>query len=129
MPMPIANLEEYDKIIDVGWYIPDQAREEIRLDQCINLIHLVTLLIVDSFPCVLPFSQMYPMCCIDIRNFLSQVYTAPDDYVSHSSRIDETIRTVGRSIFSQLVALSLIQRNSHWTISCARIFANPFSIV
>lgn len=28
MPMPIKDIDEYDKIIDVGWYIPDEDREE-----------------------------------------------------------------------------------------------------
>lgn len=76
MPMPINNLEEYDKIIEVGWYVPDKERNEM------------------SFPCVMPFSQMYPMCCIDIRNFLSQVYSGPDDYIQKSSAVDDAIRDV-----------------------------------
>ena len=79
MPMPINNLEEYDKIIEVGWYVPDKDRSEI------------------TFPCVMPFSQMYPMCCIDIRNFLSQVYSGPDDYLQRSSAVDDTIRDVSTS--------------------------------
>lgn len=29
MPMPISTLEEYDKIIDLGWYVPDTEREDI----------------------------------------------------------------------------------------------------
>ena len=29
MPMPISTLEEYDKIIDLGWYLPDTEREDI----------------------------------------------------------------------------------------------------
>ena len=29
MPMPISSLEEYDKIIDVGWYTPERDREDI----------------------------------------------------------------------------------------------------
>lgn len=29
MPMPISDIDEYDKIIDVGWYSPDKDREEI----------------------------------------------------------------------------------------------------
>jgi hypothetical protein len=47
-----------------------------------------------SFPCVLPFSQMYPLCCIDIRNFLNQIYLFSDDYFQKSTIIDETLRTV-----------------------------------
>lgn len=76
MPMPINSPEEYDKIIEVGWYVPDEARDEV------------------TFPCVMPFSQMYPMCCIDIRKFLSDVYSGPDDYSQRSSAVDDTIRDV-----------------------------------
>lgn len=82
MPMPINNIEEYDKIIEVGWYVPDKERSEM------------------VFPCVLPFSQMYPMCCIDIRNFLSQVYSGPDDYLQRSSAVDDAIRDVSRIKFA-----------------------------
>lgn len=50
-----------------------------------------------SFPCVLPFSQMYPLCCINIRNFLNQIYLFSDDYFQNSSIIDETLKNVSRS--------------------------------
>jgi len=46
------------------------------------------------FPCVLPFSQMYPLCCIDIRNFLNQFYFFSDDHFQHPNVIDETLRKV-----------------------------------
>lgn len=47
-----------------------------------------------SFPCVLPFSQMYPLCCIDIRNFLNQFYFFSDDHFQHPNVIDETLKKV-----------------------------------
>lgn len=47
-----------------------------------------------SFPCVLPFSQMYPLCCIDIRNFLNQFYFFSDDHFQHPNIIDQTLKTV-----------------------------------
>lgn len=31
MPMPIGNLDEYDKVINVSWYTPDKERELLRL--------------------------------------------------------------------------------------------------
>jgi hypothetical protein len=30
MPMPINNLEEYDKVVNVSWYTPDKIREELK---------------------------------------------------------------------------------------------------
>ena len=30
MPMPIANLDEYDKVVNVSWFTPEKPREELR---------------------------------------------------------------------------------------------------
>jgi hypothetical protein len=30
MPMPISNLDEYDKVINVSWFTPDKDREELK---------------------------------------------------------------------------------------------------
>ena len=76
MPMPINNLDEYDKVVNVSWYTPEKPREELR------------------FPCVLPFSQMYPLCCIDIRNFLNQFYFFSDDHFQQPKVIDDILRLV-----------------------------------
>ncbi|KAJ4337597.1 Rab GTPase-binding exocyst subunit S15 [Didymella glomerata] len=94
MPMPIANHEEYDKVVSVSWYAPDKSREEL------------------DFPCVLPFSQMYPLCCIDIRNFLNQIYLFSDDYFQKSTVIDETLRTSLDELLCEKVCQSLIERLS-----------------
>jgi exocyst complex component 6 len=29
MPMPISNLDEYDKVVNVSWFTPDKPREEL----------------------------------------------------------------------------------------------------
>ena len=94
MPMSVNNYEEYDKIIDVVWYVPGSHRDELM------------------FPVVLPFSQMYPMCCIDIRNFLSQVYSAPEDYVTRSSLIDDAICNSLDELLGQRICEPLLQRLS-----------------
>ena len=78
MPMPINNSDEYDKVISVSWYSPDKPKEELR------------------FPCVLPFSQMYPLCCIDIRNFLNQFYCFWDDSFQQPKIIDDALQAVSR---------------------------------
>lgn len=28
MPMPIQNIEEYDKVLNVSWYNPEKSREQ-----------------------------------------------------------------------------------------------------
>ena len=59
-----------------------------------SLIPANTALKSARFPCVLPFSQMYPLCCIDIRNFLNQFYFFSDDHFQHPNVIDSTLKTV-----------------------------------
>lgn len=50
--------------------------------------------VATRFPIVLPFSQMYPLCCIDIRNFLNKYYFFSDEYFTHQSAIDEELKSV-----------------------------------
>lgn len=94
MPMPINNLEEYDKVVNVSWYTPDKDREQL------------------TFPCVLPFSQMYPLCCIDIRNFLNQIYLFSDDHFQRSTVIDDTLRSSLDELLCENVCQSLVDRLS-----------------
>lgn len=94
MPMPITTGEYYDRIIDVGYYQPEKEREDV------------------TFPCVLPFSQMYPMCCIDIRDFLNQVYSAPEDYLTRSSFIDDTIKIALDELLCERICQPLLERLS-----------------
>lgn len=41
---------------------------------------------------------MYPLCCIDIRNFLNQMYLFSDDNFQRSTVIDETLKKVRATI-------------------------------
>ena len=94
MPMPINNIDEYDKVVNVSWYTPDKPRDDLR------------------FPCVLPFSQMYPLCCIDIRNFLNQFYFFSDDHFQQPRIIDDTLKASLDELLSDKVCRSLIERLS-----------------
>lgn len=80
MPMAINTPEEYEKVVNVSWFTQDKAPEDL------------------TFPCVLPFSQMYPLCCIDIRNFLNQFYFFADDHFQHANVIDDTLRKASRDL-------------------------------
>lgn len=92
MPMPINNLDEYEKVVNVSWYTPEKPTNELRC------VYSTPYLGPDAntyrFPCVLPFSQMYPLCCIDIRNFLNQFYFFSDDHFQQPRVIDDTLKTV-----------------------------------
>ncbi|KAJ5822901.1 hypothetical protein N7447_005241 [Penicillium robsamsonii] len=94
MPMPIQTQEEYDKVLSVSWYSPDQPREE------------------QVFPCILPFSRMYPLCCIDIHNFLSQFYLFASDGFANTNVIDETLKNDLDDLLSHEVCDTLVERLS-----------------
>ncbi|EGE07266.1 exocyst complex component Sec15 [Trichophyton equinum CBS 127.97] len=92
MPMPIRSDEEYDKVLNVSWYTPEKPREE------------------QTYPCVLPFSQMYPLCCIDIRNLLNQFYYFSGDNFNHPAVIDETVRSSLDELLCNKVCEMLTER-------------------
>ncbi|KAI1464744.1 exocyst complex subunit Sec15-like protein [Daldinia caldariorum] len=94
MPMAINTREEYEKVANVSWFTPDKPIEEL------------------TFPCVLPFSQMYPLCCIDIRNFLNQFYFFSDDHFQHPNKIDDTLRKSLDELLTEKVCQSLVERLS-----------------
>ncbi|CAJ2506090.1 Uu.00g002200.m01.CDS01 [Anthostomella pinea] len=94
MPMAINSREEYDKVVNVSWFNQDKPIEEL------------------TFPCVLPFSQMYPLCCIDIRNFLNQFYFFSDDHFQHPNKIDDTLRKSLDELLTEKVCQSLVERLS-----------------
>jgi exocyst complex component 6 len=94
MPMPINTMDEYDKVINVSWYTPEKPREQL------------------TFPCVLPFSQMYPLCCIDIRNFLNQIYQFSDDHFQRATVIDDTLKSSLDELLVEKVCRALVDRLS-----------------
>ncbi|KAJ3577609.1 hypothetical protein NPX13_g2958 [Xylaria arbuscula] len=94
MPMAIDTMEQYEKVANVSWFTQDQPIETL------------------TFPCILPFSQMYPLCCIDIRNFLNQFYFFSNDYFQHPTKIDETLRKSLDELLTEKVCKSLVERLS-----------------
>lgn len=120
MPMPIQTLEEYDKVLNVSWYAPEASGEE----------QVYVLILHESqsrekadkfysFPCILPFSRMYPLCCIDIRNFLNQFYFFANDDFSHPGVIDDTLKDVRSCacVSRQFLMLHIGPRRSPFTKS------------
>ncbi|KAI5365063.1 Putative exocyst complex component EXOC6/Sec15, EXOC6/PINT-1/Sec15/Tip20, domain 2 [Septoria linicola] len=97
MPMPINNADEYTKVISVSWYTPPAGMESAE---------------TQTYPCVLPFSQMYPLVCIDIRNFLNQIYLFSDDHFRHTTVIDKTLKESLDELLVDKVCRSLVDRLS-----------------
>lgn len=110
MPMPINNADEYTKVVNVSWYTPPEGHEDPEMM---------------TYPCVLPFSQMYPLVCIDIRNFLNQIYLFSDDHFRHITVIDKTLRDSLDDLLVDKVCRSLVDRlNSQYAGQIVQILTN-----
>lgn len=93
--MAINTPEEYEKVVNVSWFSQDKEAGELTWVLTAGRhCALIKVLTESRFPCVLPFSQMYPLCCIDIRNFLNQFYFFSDDHFQHPDVIDDTLKKV-----------------------------------
>ncbi|RVD88116.1 uncharacterized protein DFL_002312 [Arthrobotrys flagrans] len=92
MPMAITDAEEYAKVINVSWFKDGGNAEEIQ------------------YPTVLPFSQMYPLCCIDLRSFLNKYYFFSREYFHHPHTIDETLRVSLDEMLKEQVCKTLHER-------------------
>jgi len=56
----------------------------------------------------MPFSQTYPMCCINIRNFVDQFYQFTDGVAQQHLDIDEVLRKVHSTWILLTISLSTI---------------------
>lgn len=76
---------------------------------------------------------MYPLCCIDIRNFLNQFYFFSNDDFPHTTAIDETLKNVWlvllRFAISVMCVCVCVRANdtyrSRWMSSYPTEFARP----
>ena len=110
MPMPINNSDEYSKVVNVSWYTPPDGQEDPE---------------TITYPCILPFSQMYPLVCIDIRNFLNQIYLFSDDHFRHITVIDKTLKESLDELLVDRVCRSLVDRlNSQYAGQIVQILTN-----
>ncbi|CAG8582591.1 18435_t:CDS:10 [Dentiscutata erythropus] len=73
MPMQVSFREEYDAVVDACWF-----KEDNRISQ--------------GFPKQLPFSQAYPSCCLDIKNFVNQYYEFAEEDSKKYSYVDDIVQ-------------------------------------
>ncbi|KXX78657.1 Exocyst complex component sec15 [Madurella mycetomatis] len=107
MPMTINTQEEYEKVLSVTWFVDTRDPEELK------------------FPCVLPFSKMYPLCCIDIRNFMNQFLFFTRENFYHPNIVDETLRKSLDELLTDIVCQSLVERlNSQYLGQIVQILTN-----
>jgi hypothetical protein len=93
-PMTVTSMEEYENVVKISWFNQERPPEGL------------------TFPVVLPFSKMYPLCCIDVRNFLNEIYFFADDHFNHHGVVDETLRQSLDELLMEKVCQTLVDRLS-----------------
>lgn len=58
----------------------------------------------------MPFSQTYPMCCINIRSFVEQFYQFADGVAQHHVDIDEVLRKSLDDLLTDNVSKQIARR-------------------
>ncbi|GAA5865113.1 hypothetical protein JCM1840_005744 [Sporobolomyces johnsonii] len=96
-PMVVNDAEEFEKVVSVSW-LPAQGEwsaEELR---------------GPGFPLALPFSQTYPLCCIDIRSFTEQYYQFSEGFAEHHRDIDDVLRKALDNLLIKQVSENIQRR-------------------
>ncbi|KAJ9112059.1 hypothetical protein QFC22_006353 [Naganishia vaughanmartiniae] len=75
-PMMVQNQAEFEQVVAACWLAPGEEE------------HLAG----QGFPQLMPFSQTFPMCCINVRNFVDQFYHFVEGVTQRHRNIDELLR-------------------------------------
>ncbi|ODV90421.1 hypothetical protein CANCADRAFT_106434 [Tortispora caseinolytica NRRL Y-17796] len=94
MPMVVSNSELWNIICSVSWYTPPPS------------------VLKPGFPRPLPFSQLYPLTCASMRNFIHDHAVFLEDYGINSNTADllEVLRTAVDDVLINVVCKSLEQQ-------------------
>ncbi|KAK9377909.1 exocyst complex subunit Sec15-like-domain-containing protein [Lipomyces chichibuensis] len=93
MPMKINQRDLWEKIISISWYKPGKEASKVK------------------FPCLLPFSQVYPLSCAEIRNFVNQHYQFSDEFSEQNpGQIEATLRANLDELLVKVVCKTLRDR-------------------
>ncbi|KAK4135487.1 exocyst complex subunit Sec15-like protein [Trichocladium antarcticum] len=107
MPMTILSPEAYDDVLSVTWFTDDRSPDEL------------------TFPTVLPFSKMYPLCCKAIRKFVEDILFFTRENFDHPNIVDETLRKTLDELLTGIVCQSLVERlNSQYLGQIVQILTN-----
>ena len=75
-PMIVNDKDELAKVLNVCWL----KHSEVEALQS------------QPFPLSLPFSQTYPLCCMDIRNLVEQYYNFSSGFTQYHREIDSILK-------------------------------------
>lgn len=91
LPMSVDSPEDWDKIKAYCWYR--------------SSVDSATL----TYPAIFPFSQIYPLCCIEIRNFINEFYLYADE-LTRSDDVEDLLRRSLDDILVRCVNRTLSSR-------------------
>ncbi|POY70555.1 hypothetical protein BMF94_6469 [Rhodotorula taiwanensis] len=97
-PMVVNDADEFDKVVSVTW-LP--ANGEWSVEQLKG---------PSRFPLALPFSQTYPLCCVDIRSFTEQYYQFAEGFAEHHRDIDDVLRKALDNLLIKQVSENIQRR-------------------
>lgn len=73
LPMSVDTADDWEKIAAYCWYQSDVDPQEMQ------------------YPAIFPFSQIYPLCCIEVRNFINEFYLYADE-LTRSDDVEDLLR-------------------------------------
>ncbi|GAA5888722.1 hypothetical protein JCM6882_002826 [Rhodosporidiobolus microsporus] len=96
-PMVVNDAEEFEKVVSVSWLPKEGEWSAAELQG-------------PGFPLALPFSQTYPLCCIDIRSFTEQYYQFSEGFAEHHRDIDDVLRKALDNLLIKQVSENIQRR-------------------
>lgn len=96
-PMIVSDKGELSKVLSVCWL--REGEEEVLQSQ--------------PFPLSLPFSQTYPLCCMDIRSLVEQYYSFSSGFSQYYREIDDILRQSLNELLVQQISV-----NTRATVEC-----------
>lgn len=109
-PMMVHDQDELAKVLTVCWLHPGEAEQ----------------LQAQRFPLSLPFSQTYPLCCMDIRSLVEQYYNFSSGFTQYHREIDEILKQSLDELLIQQISTNIraTVEHSHNLNQIAQIIVN-----
>ncbi|KAL4399832.1 Rab GTPase-binding exocyst subunit S15 [Malassezia pachydermatis] len=110
LPMIVNNEGELAKVLSVCWLKPGEAEQLQK----------------QPFPLSLPFSQTYPLCCMDIRSLVEQYYNFSGGASQRMRDIDSILTQSLDELLVQQISVNIREtvEQSHNLSQIAQIIVN-----
>lgn len=84
---------EFETIAEDDLYLPMRVNKLSDYKQIADILFFAPTVNVDSlnFPTMFPFSQIYPLACIELRNFIEEFHAYADE-LTRTDQVEELLR-------------------------------------